>query len=172
MVIATAPRKYDEQVEREAVRIGKARALAGRKDDLHEAICRGTPARMHAFGACGEILAALEMGIPISELDCGGGRDGGVDLVLPDGRTAQVRTRDLRHAPHGDLIERYARGVLSTDVAVLVWILPERGYRVVGWATQADFIRCRRGPLRRKADGMPLYFMPHRMMREMATLSS
>ena len=123
--------------QREKVRhLIRSKKVSRRKSDLE----------LHYDGICAERTVAEYLGIPYDPEILLGGDD--YDLVLPDGRTVEVKFRDH---PKGDFALMSDRlEDFKADIGVLVCaVYPEIGdnaiLHCVGWITREEFAeRCER----------------------------
>jgi len=162
------PSSYTEAHERDALEIGALRQRAGAGFHNLGLEALGDPAALHALGALGELLVAEYLGLEASVVDRGGGPDQGFDFVELGGLRLEVRTRDKRERPWGDLILRTDKP-LKADAVVLVWIEPGRRYTLPGWAMRAE-LESGCVPLERR-DGMRLRKYPHHLLRPIRMLA-
>jgi hypothetical protein len=86
------------------------------------------------LGAKGEVAFACWVGFPLDRLNIK--KDKGWDVILPDGRTVQVRT--TKYSRPRFLPFYYGDMDLPADVAVLVHASPDEGCGVVlvGWSSK------------------------------------
>lgn len=95
---------------------------------------------LHLLGIKGEYAVSKFLGVSMDLTISLGGDDGRQDLVLPDGRTAQIKCRRRRGWAYPLLSTNLDE--FNTDVGILVWPDAQGDPRVVeiaGWTTKPEF---------------------------------
>lgn len=163
------PTPYTAQHVRVAKLLAKRiRASAQRRGAVELACDPGDGLGFHELGALGELVVAEYLGLSPLRVNRRGGADPGWDLVDLAGWKIQVRTRDKRAKPWGDLIVQEAQSV-EADATVLVWIEEGGRYTLPGWASPT-MLREGSTSLERR-DGMRLRKFPWRDLRPVAELA-
>lgn len=95
----------------------------------------------HIAGASAEFLIAWIFGVEPNRKIYGGGDGQKPDLLLPSGRTCEVKSSGFQGAGFGLRSANYDD--FSADLGVMVYTLPhsEREFIVAGWTTRARFNR-------------------------------
>ena len=96
----------------------------------------------HLLGLAGEVAVCQLTGARMDAAERLGGDDGEPDLLLPDGRTIEVKTR---RSPGYAFVLPAGQTALRADIGVLAWLHTPvtpgfpLAIEIAGWCTAADF---------------------------------